>query len=156
MVGLTGTDGSWTVFKKVGDRYRGFDIVGADYDAEEVTLVKDRETVVLKLLDDPDLPRADFYYPFDINDPNTWPADFKGPGIEKFLRENPAAVVKLPFAPKPPENPEPIVGFGEGIENALKDKPELRERLMQPVAPGSRGPGIEAALQRMQAATNAP
>ena len=68
----------------------------------------------------------------DPNDPKTWPAGYRGPGIERALKEHPELMQQ-----KGPVLTAPTTGEG--------------------AAPG-KGPGIEEALMRMRAGmpTNAP
>jgi len=146
MVGLVNTAENWNVFRKVGSSYGDIEILEADYENESVMLKQGEQTFTLQLEGDDNMQKIFFNGVVD-DDPSTWPPGFKGPGIEKFLAENPDAVVKLPFAPKPPTEPIKVEGFGPGIEAALKEHPEWAEKARQPAV--GKGEGIENFL-RMQ------
>lgn len=147
MVGLVNTTENWNVFRKVGTSYADIEIVSADYEAESVILRKGNESITLNLEGDENMQKVFFNNVVD-DDPSTWPPGFKGPGIERFLAENPNAVVKLPFAPKPPEQPVKVEGFGPGIEAALKEHPEWAEKARKPAE--GKGEGIESFLRKQR------
>jgi len=146
MVGLINTTANWNVIRPVGGRYGDIEIVSADYEKEVVRLRCGEHEATLKLEGDENMPKI-FFAGIKDDDPSTWPPGFKGPGIERFLQENPNAVIKLPFAPKPPDHPVKVEGLGPGIEAALKDNPELAAKVRQPLPPGSKGEGIEAFIK---------
>ncbi|NCC50523.1 MAG: hypothetical protein EOM20_04830 [Spartobacteria bacterium] len=147
MVGLVNTAENWNVFRKVGTSYGDIEIVSANYEEESAVLKQGDQTFTLQLKGDENMQKVFFNGVVD-DDPSTWPPGFKGPGIEKFLAENPHAVVKLPFAPKPPTEPVVVEGFGPGIEAALKEHPEWAEKARQPAV--GKGEGIENFLRQQR------
>lgn len=154
-------------FVAPGEKFYDAIVLGIDYDGESVTLERDGKTFSLQLAADPNAVQAAADDATDdLN--RIW----RGEGIEQFLKDHPDAVIKtgpsfksLGYVPGPPvtglgpgieehlkDNPElrekllkPVEGLGEGIESHLKDNPELRKELEQPVT--GLGPGIESYLK---------
>jgi len=68
--------------------------------------------------------------------PGTEPVEGFGPGIEKFLAEDPELAERVS---------QPAVGKGETIERFLRENPELAEEVNKPVT--GKGEGIERFLR---------
>ena len=64
----------------------------------------------------------------DPNDPDTWPEGYRGPGIERYLKEHPEVMEQQgPTLDRPPEDTAPTEGKGPGIEAALRELEKEKE-----------------------------
>lgn len=115
---------------QVGDSHEGVKVLDADFDAEQITLLKGSERVCLSLrtagsrpLDPTPNPRKKAMHLAakpGAEPPGPVVAASRGPTIDALLRKNPNALVKGTI-PIPPEGLTPAVGKGETIEMLLRE-----------------------------------